>query len=406
MSMQNINSIKIIINEDIFLKQDIDNILSFTKKINNSIYPQLYSILNIKNTKDIIKHYIFLQIMKSSDFSFSEENVDNIIFKIYKLNNINENILKKNFLIKNINYQRYFNILKEIILINILKIKLVQKDINIYDEEINSLTNQLYQKSKNRKIYNITIFYFLINKKSLKNNFHNKIILLNQLVNILKNKKLNNNTKKYNIKIFISHFNIKKIILKNIENKLSKNIINYLDNSKKKDVIGPIYLNSKLLILQINNIKLIDNLDNEKVLLRFIFIKKKNLSNKDFYKKINNIYFNILKKKITFKKAAQLFSDDIITIKYGDNKNWILLNNFSPKFKKIIKKLKINEFSLPIKESDSFFIIQLLDKKNILNNKLFFKKKAYQIILTESIEKEADLLIYEKSQNMYIKNII
>ncbi|WP_208753657.1 peptidylprolyl isomerase [Enterobacteriaceae endosymbiont of Donacia fulgens] len=406
MPIKNIDNIKFIINDDMILKKKIDEILSITKKIYNSKYPILYLFLNIKNTKDVIKYFIFLHIIKNNNFFLPEDDFDDLISNIYQSNNIDENLLKKNFLDNNINYKKFYKIFKNIILINVLKNKFLLEDFNIYDEEIDSLSNRLYLKKKTNKIYDITLFYFLINKGYLKNKFNHKIFLLNQLIFLLKNKKLNNNLKKYNIKTFISHFNIKKNFFKNKkENQLPNNIINYLDNVKKKDIIGPIYFNSKLFIFKINNIIINNNTDNEKVLLRYIYIKKNNLSNKDFNKKIKNIYFNLLKKRITFKKAIELFSDDILSIKYKNNKNWILLNSFSLKFKKIITKLKINEFSLPIQESDGVFIIQLLDKDNIKNNKLFFSKKAYNIILQEHIEREANLFIFTYAKRIYIKNI-
>ncbi|QJC34058.1 hypothetical protein GJT94_00805 [Enterobacteriaceae endosymbiont of Donacia cinerea] len=406
MSMQNTNNIKIILNNDIILQKNINEILSITQKIYNIKYFKLYSFLNIKNIKDVIKYFIFLKIIQDYGFSVSEEDLNNLILEIYKLCHINENILKKDFIINNINYKKFYKIFKNIMLINVLKNKFLPRDIDIYDEEVESLTNQLYLKLKNYKIYDITIFYFTIHNNPLKDKFNYKIYLLNQLIYFLQKKKLNNNFQKYNEKTFISHFNIKRKFLKNKrENQLPKDIINYLDNSKKKDIIGPIYSNSKLFLIKINNILIKDNIDNEKVLLQFIYIKKNNLSNKDFNNKIKNIYFNLLKKKITFKKAIQLFSDDVLTNKFGNNKNWMLLNNFSPKFQKIIKKLKINEFSLPIQESDSFFIIQLLDKSNIQNNKLFLKKEAYKIILQENIERESELFIYEYAKQIYIKNI-
>ncbi|QJC36460.1 hypothetical protein GJU00_00790 [Enterobacteriaceae endosymbiont of Donacia simplex] len=406
MSMQNTNNIKIIINNDIILQKHVNEILSITQKIYNNKYLQLYYFLNIKNIKDVIKYFIFLQIIKDHGFFLSEEDLNNLILEIYKTNNVSEDMLKKQFFDYNINYKKFYKIFKNIIFINVVKNKFLPKNINIYDEEVESLTNQLYLKLKNHKIYDITIFSFIINNNPLKDKFNHKIFLLNKLIYILQKKKLNNNFKKYNEKTFISHFNIKKKILKNKrENQLSKDIINYLDNSKKNDIIGPIYLNSQLFLIKINNLFIEDNIDNEKVLLQFIYIKKNNLNNKDFNNKIRNIYFDLLKKKITFKKAIQLFSNDILTNKFGDNKNWMSLNNFSPKFRKIIKKLKINEFSLPIQESDSFFIIQLLDKKNIQNSKLFLKKKAYEIILREKIERESELFIYEYAKNIYIKNI-
>ncbi|QJC36872.1 hypothetical protein GJU01_00790 [Enterobacteriaceae endosymbiont of Donacia vulgaris] len=406
MSMQNTNNIKIIINNDIILQKNINEILSITRKIYNNKYLQLYYFLNIKNMKDIIKYFVFLQIIKENGFSIPEEDLNDLILNIYSSNNTSEDIIKTQFLDHNINYTKFYKIFQNIIFINILKNKFLSKNIDIYDEEVESLSNQLYLKSKTHKIYDITIFYFIIKKNPLKDKFNHKIFLLNQLISILQKKKLKNNFKKYNEKTFISHFNIKRKFLKNKQkNQLSLDIINYLDNSKKKDIIGPIYLNSQLFLIKINNIFTEDNIDNEKVLLQFIYIKKKNLSKENFNNKIKNIYFNLLQKKITFKKAIQLFSDDVLTNKFGNNKNWMLLKNFSPKFRQIIRKLKINEFSLPIQESDSCFIIQLLDKNNTQNNKFFFKQRAYKIILRENIERESELFIYEYSKNIYIKNI-
>ncbi|QJC33247.1 peptidylprolyl isomerase [Enterobacteriaceae endosymbiont of Donacia clavipes] len=407
-SIENIDGIGFIINNEIVSKKNIYDILNIFNYIHNNENELLNSILDISNIEDLIKNNIFLQIIKNNNFYISRNNLNNFILNMYQQNNINENLLKKRFVKNHISYKIYLSFMRKSLLIYMFKNILIKNTINIFDEEINSLSNQLYLKSKFHKKYNITLFYLTVNKSKslLKNDFNYKLSLISKLLNILKNNKLNNHIKNIESNLFISNSKIKKITLKGMEDELPLILINYLDKSKKGNIIGPIYLYSKIFILKINNIVSINNIDNKKVLLRFIYIDKYNFNKKNIKKKINYIYFNLLKKKITFKKAMKLILENKKIIKFKENIIWVPLNSFYINFQKILGKLKINQFSLPIKISNGYYIIQLLNEENNQKTKNFFKKEAYNIILKQNLEKESDFFIYEYAKTIYIKNLM
>ncbi|QJC32432.1 peptidylprolyl isomerase [Enterobacteriaceae endosymbiont of Donacia dentata] len=406
--IENINGIGFIINNKIILKNEINDILNISNYFHNNENELLNSILDFNNLEDLIKNNLFLQIIKNSNFYISKKKLNYLISEMYKQNNVNENFLKERLIKNNINYELYHNIMRKNLLIYIFKSILIKNNINICDEEIDSLTNQLYLKYKYHKKYNITLFYLTVNKSKslLKNDFNHKLSLISKLLNILKNNKLNNHIKNINSNIFIENSKIQKTTLKGTEDKLPSILVNYVDKSKKGDIIGPIYLYSKIFLLKINDMVLIDNIDNKKVLLHLIYIDKHNFNKKNTQKKINYIYFNLFKKKITFKEAMQLFLSNKKIIKFKDYISWVPFNSFSIKFQKIIKKLKINQFSLLIKEPNGYYIIQLLKEKNNLKTKDFFQKQAYDIIFKQNFEKESNFFIYEYAKTIYIKNLM
>ncbi|QJC32839.1 peptidylprolyl isomerase [Enterobacteriaceae endosymbiont of Donacia semicuprea] len=407
-SIENIDGIGFIINNEMVSKKNIYDILNIFNYIHNNENKLLNSILDINNVEDLIKNNLFLQIIKNNNFYISKNNLNNFISEIYQQNNINENLLKKKFIKNHIDYKTYLSFMRKSLLIYMFKNILIKNTINIFDEEINSLSNQLYLKSKFHRKYNITLFYLTVNKSKslLKNDFNYKLKLISKLLNILKNNKLNNHIQNIESNLFISNAKIKKITLKGMEDELPLILINYLDKSKKGNIIGPIYLYSKIFILKINNVVLINNINNKKVLLRFIYINKYNFNKKNIRKKIDYIYLNLLKKKITFKKAMKLLLENKKIIKFKEDIIWIPLNSFYINFQKIIGKLKINQFSLPIKKYDGYYIIQLLNEQNNQKTKIFFQQQAYDIILKQNFEKESNFFIYEYAKTIYIKNFI
>ncbi|QJC31610.1 hypothetical protein GJT88_00840 [Enterobacteriaceae endosymbiont of Donacia tomentosa] len=404
-SVKNIDNIAIIIDHDMISKNDICNLFNaFNMNSDKDKYFQQQTINN-HIIQDFIKNNIFLQISKNNNIFVSEKNLDDFILNVHKENNISLQDLKDNLIKNNINYDQYRQIMRQNLMIYILKSLINKQKLSVLSEEVNSLAKQLYLKYKKLIKYDISIFYIPINKFSLDNDFNYKLNLLKKLSNILTNKNISSNLRKKQENLWIYE---KKIIKVNLRwnDRFPQILINYLNSSKKDDVIGPIYLNSKLYLLKINDTFIKENVKNKKILIRFIFIKKNSLNKKIPLKKIKNIYFNILKKRMSFYKAMNFFSEDNDVIKFKNNIRWTPLEYFNPKFQKIIKKLKINQISLPIEGPDGFYIIQLLGKKDNFPKMSFFKKKAYNLILQANFNKGADNFISEYMNRIYIKNFL
>ena len=156
--------------------------------------------------------------------------------------------------------------------------------------------------------------------------------------------------------------------LENFENFLKKNNLN-IKNIKEKFYIEIIWNN---LIFQKFGGKI--NIDKEKIKNEILENPRKEqqtefllseisfdvINKKDFQNKYEKILLDIENKG--FKKSA-LINSNSSTADSGGLIGWIKEDNLNQKIKESISKLKIGEFSKPMRTSSGFMIIKIEDKK-------------------------------------------
>ncbi|QJC29022.1 peptidylprolyl isomerase [Enterobacteriaceae endosymbiont of Plateumaris rustica] len=403
-SFKMIDQVGIIINNDMITKKDICNLLNvYDDQKDKNLFIDS-NILNKEFIKNLFINNIFLQISTNYNIYIPEKNINNIINNILKNFHINIHLLNEELINNKINYKTYYNFIKKELIINLMKFEEIKNHIVIFDEEINSLKNYLYIQDKKNIKYNITIFYIPINKNSLQNDFNKKLYLTKILINKLKN----NNfilSKKKDIN-FCNKINIQKKDLGWItKDFLPEKFTNYLDLVHIKDIIGPIYSNSGFYLLIINNLKIQNNIK-KKVLIKYIFVKKYDLNKKKLINKINNIRKIIIQNKINFDEAIDLFSDESKLVQSKLNNKWIFLKELSFDIQNIINKLKINEISPIIEKNDGYYIIKLLNIKNITKNESFFKQQAKEIIISQKFFQELNYWFFTYLNGVYINNML
>ena len=99
-------------------------------------------------------------------------------------------------------------------------------------------------------------------------------------------------------------------------------------------------------------------------------------------------------KNFDFEKAAQKFSISPTSLD-GGNIGWVNSQNLSNKMLQVLKKIKIGEYTKPIRKDDSFFIYYLNDKRKISN----FNKENLEKLKRSIITKKTNDLL-----NMYSNN--
>lgn len=99
-------------------------------------------------------------------------------------------------------------------------------------------------------------------------------------------------------------------------------------------------------------------------------------------------------KNFDFEKAAQKFSISPTSLD-GGNIGWVNSQNLSKKMLQVLKKIKIGEYTKPIRKDDSFFIYYLNDKRKISN----FNKENLEKLKRSIITKKTNDLL-----NMYSNN--
>ncbi|WP_168867517.1 peptidylprolyl isomerase [Enterobacteriaceae endosymbiont of Plateumaris braccata] len=406
-SFQMIDQVGIIINNDMITKKDICNLINVfdTQKKQYSCIDS--NFLNKIIIKNLFMNNISLQISKNYNIYIPDKNINNIINNILINFNINIDIFNKELINNKTNYDEYHNFIKKELIINLIKLEIVKNNIVIFDEEVDSLKKFLYMKDRKKIQYNITIFYIPIKKNTLKSNFNKKLYLTKILIN-----KFKNHNFILSSKVNINFYKKKDIQVKDLgwitQDTCPEKFIKYLDYSVHvKDIIGPIYLDSGFYLLRINNLK-IYNYVNKKVLIKYIFFKKNNLNKKLLINKINNIRNIIIDNEISFEQAINLFSDEskLIQSQNKVNNKWIPLENFSSDIKKVINKLKINEISSIIKNDNGYFLLKLINVKNLSKKDSFFEKKAKDIIFSQKFFQELNHWFFTYLSGVYINNLL
>ncbi len=222
------------------------------------------------------------------------------------------------------------------------------KFLKIFNPETRTLNNnELFEISKN------SIFRDRIKKIEIMN-YVEKIQVENKFLrSLIKNK--------------YSKFNLNSI--EDFESFLKDNELN-VEIAKEKLTIELIW--NDIIYQKFNNKVLIDEekirkeiLENsqkeiqKELLLSEIIFNVSN--NEDFKNKHKEIISDI--EEIGFKKAALIHSNSD-TGPNGGVVGWVLENNLNQKIKKIISKLKLGEYSEPIRISSGFIILRIDEKRN------------------------------------------
>ncbi|QQG46776.1 MAG: SurA N-terminal domain-containing protein [Candidatus Azosocius agrarius] len=345
-------------------------------------------IENILNKKILEK--IKIQYAKKINIKIKKELIKNTILLISKKNNLSLtdfiNILKKH----NINYHKYYNFIKNQLIIKNLENKEILNHIKINSNNFNYNNINIYNYNKKFHYLQITIKknnnYIFIQKS------YKKVLTIykQKIYKILTSKiKLTNTIKTLSIKnIFINQ-----IYIKNINKLLTKFI--YLNLYNKKYIP----------IRNKNNMYIYDSIINYKKIINNFYIKLKYLStsnnilNKNLHTKIQFIKYNIKNKKI-FSKQNLLFSTNKKTYNNGGNITWI--NNILNISKNIkyIKKNKILSFQKNLKEH---CITIIIDKK--INYNQFIIDKMKKFIILKKNKNILKILLYKLKQKSIIEYV-
>lgn len=205
-----------------------------------------------------------------------------------------------------------------------------------------------------------------------------------ELYEISKNSIIRDKIKKIEIMNYVEEIKVEdKFLLNLIKNKYSRKGIDTLENFEnylKSNNLNTKIIREKLSIELIWN-DIVYQKFNEKIIIDKVKIKKEilqtpqkemqkelllseivfNVENKaDYENKYQEILQNIIKNG--FKKTALIFSNSD-TASNGGLIGWVKEDNLNKTIKEIVSKLKLGEFSKPIRTSSGFIIILVEDEK-------------------------------------------
>ena len=334
------------------LNGEIFNNLNFINNENKILINLIWN-KNEKNKK-IFFEEIFKNI-KNFNEKFLLNSVDYLLFNLIDSNNNNINEEYCEILIKIyekfIEKKIFFDENKKIIL------NLIEKNF-INNNKINNNNNEL------KKIFEkILIISYLNNFYKIEFNFNENNFGLNEILKEIFKRILNNNNKKFNIKIFLIYYKLLKENIKLNEKFIEEIIINNCNNNNKIFDVLNFFIDFDENYYK-NYFQLENENNNENIEKDFYFLENKfisvyvNINNDNNYKLINIysiiflIYFNCLNIKKLEEKKINLIKIflNLIENKFYNNKIFISVKN------------KIN------KNSNKNFYEEIYE--NLKNNKL------------------------------------
>ncbi|CAL1329288.1 peptidylprolyl isomerase [Candidatus Providencia siddallii] len=394
-SPQQIDKIIAIVNNEVILESELNKIINTSKITMKNINQKDYNlyILRSQILDKLIKERIILQKAKQMQINILQEEIDSIIKRLFNKNSIINK--KQNDL------NKYTEEIRKEILIYKTQTDAVKHKIIISPKEVDTVIKQIIFKKNNKIKLDIDHILISFSKKTDKKRLNT--ILLKNILNKLKN---NIDLNKLRI-IFYKNPNvlkIKKINLLELE-KLPIKILEKIKKAKNGEIIGPIFSNAGYSIFRINNIFFVDkNIFVTEAKVRHILIKVSPIINDEQVKeKLFKISNEILNGNISFSNAAEKYSEDLNTSSKGGELGWNMIEIYHPKFFDILIKLKKGELSKPINTNIGWHLIQLEDIRSINKTKFVNYEEAYNILFNRKLNDEVENWIQEQVSTSYIK---
>lgn len=403
-----IDKIVAIVNDQIILNSDVNQVLFSLKKEDEEMkIPFKVNLIRDKIIDKLVINALILEEAKKFNIIVTDDQV-NVILKRYAVNNnITLEQLKKNIITSNTNdifsYHHYIQKIKTSLKIKIMQDYALSKRINLPEKEVYLFLNK--KNIDNNKFKKIDIKYIFLpflkeknkilvsNTRNLVNQFMKKIIVHSSFDYYYEYFKKNNHIFLSNTIQLHSLTNLKKIFLNKV------NII------KKGQIIGPILGKHGFYILKVD--KIIENSKNNLIrefhiqhcLIRPSII----LTNKKAKEDIFQIYKNIKNGIYNFDYAVEHLSHDVYSSHKKGDLGWISSEFFNSDVNKILKNLKINDITKPIKSRFGWHIIKLLDVRKRNNKDTLDKDSAYRILLKDKMKIEKEKWIETLKKSSYIK---
>ena len=233
---------------------------------------------------------------------------------------------------------------------------------------------------------------------------------------IIKKKELDKILKDFEIKNYEEQLKRNLFLYKNVSSEnefkklLKENNLSYsevLDKVKNEELWNELVFNKFNSLLKINDDNLRKNLKKKiSTIKKFEYNLSEILFEIDKKENLNEKYLDILEnvKRNSFKVAATKFSISNSSINGGEI-GWVKETLLSNELNNIIKKMRADEITKPIKYPNGYLILKLNDKKEI-KRKIDFEKELKEVIAFEKNKQlnQFSLLYYKKLKQNTIIN--
>lgn len=402
-----IDYITAIVNNDIILNSDILNKMKILQYNSNNCFSSKIDEIQLYDTvlNQLITDHLFIQLATKNNIEINLKTIDQEISTIASFRNMTLTQYRTYLNSIGIDYHQYFSEIYK----NMIKKSIC--NYTIYSQFNHYITsNEIENVSQTLNFINFNKQFKLVHI-IIDTPIQASILEINNSINlaklIIQQRKLK---KDFNliIKKYYEKNILPSIIIKKIEQVSWKNIPvifdQYLETAKKGDIIGPIQSYNGIHILEIQDICI------KECIFPVIKVKINNIVSKN-HSKDTNIKQNLLKIKndieqnnTTFTISAKENNQYFYSNHYGDNVEWIDLDDCESSIQESLLSLKNNQISMPIYTSEGWCLVKLI-KMNKLNYSEIIYERSYYHILHKKFNTILTQWIQQLKSQSYIKII-
>lgn len=366
------------------------------------------AVLRKQVLDQLIDKELMTQIARQMSISIDDAELDKSIAEIASRNGLTIDQLRAELKKQGIDYERYRHDIREQMLVSHVQQTAVAGKINISEQEVNELAAQLAKrptKANPSTEYQVQDILIALSSTPTTEEVQQKKqtaeALLAKLQKGASFQQLAAEESNGQQALQGGDLGWRKL------NELPELFAQQVKTMKPGDIAGPIrapngYHLIRLASVRNNSSELPQRYITE-TKVQQIFLKNDSLSDATANKlRLESIRNDIVHGK-SFSKLAAENSQDQNSLQSGGMMGWLKPGMVDPTFEEVMNKLKIGEVSQPFATRYGWHIIQVLARRQIDNQKDFYKDQARQIIFKRKAEEAVQAWLQELRSQAYIK---
>ncbi|WP_417659796.1 peptidylprolyl isomerase SurA [Pseudidiomarina sp.] len=178
-------------------------------------------------------------------------------------------------------------------------------------------------------------------------------------------------------------------------------------NKSKGELVGPLRSGVGFHILQVTDVRGIEQVEIDEVKARHILIKPSIiLSERRAQEKLAELRAEIIAGELSFEDAAREHSADPGSAANGGDLGWSEPSVYAEEFKRKVERSPIGEITEPFQTQFGWHILEVLDRRKLDATKRSKENRAYQLLFSRKYQEELENWQQEMRDQAYIETLI
>lgn len=178
-------------------------------------------------------------------------------------------------------------------------------------------------------------------------------------------------------------------------------------NKSKGELVGPLRSGVGFHILQVSDVRGIEQVEIDEVKARHILIKPSIiLSERRAQEKLAELRAEIMAGELSFEDAAREHSADPGSAANGGDLGWSEPSAYAEEFKRKVERSPIGEITEPFQTQFGWHILEVLERRKLDATKRSKENRAYQLLFSRKYQEELENWQQEMRDQAYIETLI